>query len=59
MLTPKQVLDLSRLESGKVELLSDIFDPSEIASKCLAMMSARIAEKKICERNKLTPSYFH
>jgi signal transduction histidine kinase len=41
------VLDLSRLESGKVELLSDIFDPSEVASKCVAMLAARIAEKDI------------
>jgi signal transduction histidine kinase len=41
------VLDLSRLESGKVELLSDVFDPAEVASTCLAMLAAPIAEKGI------------
>jgi signal transduction histidine kinase len=46
-LTGAQVLDLSRLESGKVELLSEVFDPAEAARTTLDMLAARIAEKGI------------
>jgi hypothetical protein len=41
-----------------VELLSEIFDPSEVAARCLAMLSARIAEKNIAARLEVPESSF-
>ena len=41
------VLDLSRLEAGKVELLNDIVHPARVASLAIDMMSARAQEKDI------------
>lgn len=41
------VLDLSRFEAGKVELLNDIVYPARVASLAVDMMMARAQEKEI------------
>ncbi|KAK9894926.1 hypothetical protein P389DRAFT_86410 [Cystobasidium minutum MCA 4210] len=41
------VLDLSRFEAGKVELLSDIVYPARVATLAVDMMMARAQEKEI------------
>lgn len=41
------VLDLSRLEAGKVELLHDLVQPNRVANLAMDMMGARAQEKDI------------
>lgn len=41
------VLDLSRLEAGKVELLHDLVQPNRVAKLAIDMMGARAQEKDI------------
>lgn len=41
------VLDLSRLEAGKVELLHDLVQPARVANLAMDMMGARAQEKDI------------
>lgn len=53
-----QVLDLSRLEAGKVELLSEVFEPADVARKCLEMLAARIAAKGIGDSPRSQPLVF-
>lgn len=44
------VLDLSRFEAGKVELLNDIVYPARVATLAVDMMMARAQEKEIALR---------
>jgi signal transduction histidine kinase len=53
-----QVLDLSRLESGKVEALNEIFDPAVVAAKCMAMIGAKARAKNIRKCHTLDLEHF-
>lgn len=46
-LITNNVLDLSRIEAGKVEVLSEIFDPAAVATKVMDMVWGKAQSKNI------------
>jgi signal transduction histidine kinase/CheY-like chemotaxis protein len=48
-----EILDFSRIESGRLELDSQVFSPRHLLEECLGMMAQRAADKRLHLRSEL------
>ncbi len=49
----KEILDFSRIESGRLELDNQVFSPRQLLDECQGMMAQRAADKRLTLRSEI------